>query len=157
MILLKPKFSDGFQAGNHFWGLISKTLGAFLVSKTSALRGTLCEWQHASHLSQASKQKHSNDPTTHPQVTFGSKAPTMKDALFLHLNLPTVCQSESRRRRKSQRKSPDHCSASSRLAFPISASPTYRPKRVMTTSFHTQSSMISRDRSLQPLQRALPL
>ena len=61
---LEVKVFRRFPGRKSFLGLISKTLGAFLVSKTSALSGTLCEWQHASHLSQASKQKHSNDPTT---------------------------------------------------------------------------------------------
>lgn len=62
----------------------------------------------------------------------------MKDALFLHLNLPTVLSiGEVGDAASLNENLPDHCPASSRLAFPISASPTYRPKRVMTTSFHT--------------------
>ena len=145
LILLKSRFSDGFQAGNHFLGLISATFRAFLGSNTSALRGTLCEWQHASSLLQ-SKQAETQQRSLHPSSSHTwSNAPIMKDKLFLHLNLPTIRRSESR---KSQRKSP---LTMARLYLVwlslISASPTYRPKRVMTTFFHTQSDMKCNDRS----------
>ena len=110
-------------------GLISTTLRAFLGGNTLALRGTLCEWQHASRLSQASKQAETQQRPHHPSLShIWSKAPTMKDTLFLHLILPTT-----------------------RLHLvwlsPISASPTYRPKRVMTTFSNSQSGMKSKDRS----------